>query len=68
MIPNLKEAGVALLQFTVNTLQKLILLSTLVLILMCTVGYVYFIYINRPLYSLLSLLGVFTFVYLNKQF
>lgn len=68
MIAFIKRIGEKLLKFVVDSVVKLTILSTLVSVAGCLVLFFMCFFTGHPVYALLSLAGMLSFLYANKQF
>lgn len=68
MIAFIKRIGEKLLKFVVDSVVKLTILSTLVSVAGCLVLFFMCFFTGHPVYTLLSLAGMLSFLYANKQF
>ena len=68
MLDFLQFIGEKVLKFVVNTVTRLTLLSTLIATAVCLVLFFVCFIKGYPVYALLSLAGMLSFIYANKQF
>ena len=68
MISFIQSLGVSLIKFLVNMVCKITLFATLISVAVCLVLFFMCFFTGHPVYALLSLLGMLSFLYTNKQF
>lgn len=67
MLPFIKKLGTKLLTFITGLSQRLLILFSLFITVICCVTFVYGLYIHSNFFCLFSLLGVVSFTWVNKQ-
>lgn len=67
MIPFIKRLGVKVLKVFTGTLQRLLILLSLVIIVLCCVGFIYGLIVHSNFYCLFSAVGAVAFTWINKQ-
>ena len=67
MLPFIKKLGTKLLTFITGLSQRLLILFSLFITVICCVAFVYGMYTHSNFFCLFSLLGVVAFTWVNKQ-
>ena len=68
MISFIQRLGAKFLKFIVDSVCKLTLLATLVSASVCIALFFLSFFSGEPVYAVISLAGLLSFVYVNKQF
>lgn len=68
MLNFISHIGSKFLKFVVDTLVRITLLATLISVAVCLVLFFLCFFTGHPVYAMLSLAGMLSFIYANKQF